>query len=74
MKIPIFKGNIGKSNREITGFIILQRLSGDNGTYEKGQLVSICANEFTMPNSDLRGCFFVNPKTVEKAGEIEIEI
>jgi hypothetical protein len=66
MLVQKYKAKIADSNTEVIGYLIEQRESLGNGCYSDKKQYCICVTEFSMPNSDIKGCFIVNQKTIKE--------
>jgi hypothetical protein len=66
MEAKKYLGQIADSNTEIIGYLIEQRESLGNGCYSDKKQYCICVTEFSMPNSETRGCFIVKKETIKE--------
>lgn len=65
MVVNKYKAIIADSTTEIIGYLIEQRKSLGNGCYSNEKEYCICVTEFSMPKSDIRGCFIVNKESIK---------
>jgi hypothetical protein len=64
MQVKKYTAKIANTEKEIIGYLIEQRKYIGNGCYSNTKEYCIYVTEFSMPNSNVRGCFLVNKNTI----------
>lgn len=74
MEAPLFKSYIKDTDIEIIGFLIVNREYISNSTYDTDeQCCMIAVNDFTMPESDIRGLYKVDANMLVRYGSVAIK-
>lgn len=66
MLVKKYSAKITDRNIVVIGYLIEQRESLGNGCYSDKKQYCICVTEFSMPNSEIRGCFIVKKETIKE--------
>lgn len=61
-----YKALIFDTNTEVTGYLVEQRESVENGCYTGKKQYCIYVTEFSMPSSIIRGGFIVKEESIIK--------
>jgi hypothetical protein len=64
MQVKKYTAKIANSEKKIIGYLIEQRKYIGNGCYSDTKEYCICVTDFSMPYSDIRGCFLVEKNTI----------